>query len=431
MRLTGVRAVPGLALGAMGRSSRRWNHDQRRCCGSRRTTALGYVAVLAVALCACGTSPSAQRGSRHERTSTAASPTAPAPATSAPAGSSGVSPTASTSPTSSAGATWSEQTVPSGVGYLQSVTCPTAADCYAVGSKEYGSGPGWIVASSDGGDNWQLLDTTPAMGLAAVTCPNAQTCIAVGGSLAVSGTVPDALVTTDGGHVWSKVTVPAQVGGLSDIACMSTTRCITVGGGSAMALTTDGGRTWTTENLPSGFATVDSVTCPTSAFCLLGGSGPGPGATSPSMDSVTHNGGASWSAAAVVGGASTLGHVSCSNATDCVGIIASDATDTYGTGTPIVTTDGASTWQPVSTTVGGSVSCVQHFCVSAGATYQAARGFRAAAFVSTDGGLQWTPMSVSASQGLEAVTCHSSADCLAVGGNFPANTTAMILTYRS
>lgn len=342
-----------------------------------------------------------------------------------------MSPAASTTPSSSGALGWTAQAAPSGVGLLDGVTCPTTADCYAVGSGQLGSGPGWIIATTDGGDRWRLLDTTPATGLAAVACPSTQTCIAVGGSTTGRGTAADAVVTTDGGRRWASVPVPAQVGDPADIACMSTTRCIAVGGGPAMGLTTDGGSVWTTEDLPSGFHTVDSVTCPTRTFCLLGGAGPGPGATSPSMDSVTHDGGATWSAAAVVGGAATLGQVSCANTSDCVGLIASDATDTYGTGTPVVTSDGASTWQEVRTTVGGSVSCVQQLCVSAGATYRSATGFGAAAFHSTDGGRTWTPMRVPASPAYSAVTCPSPAGCVVVGGNFPTGTIAAIGTYHS
>ena len=423
--MTPTVTEPDIAAADPGRPK----HRRRR--GRGRVAALGSMAVCAAVLSACGTSPTPPRGSHHPRPTGGLSSSAPAATASAARGSAGVSPAASTSPAAPGAPGWTAQTAPSGVGLLDDVTCPTTADCYAVGSNQRGSGPGWIIASTDGGDRWQLLDTTPAAGLAAIACPSTQTCIAVGGSVTGSGTAADALVTTDGGRLWTSVPVPAQVGDPADIACMSTTRCIAVGGGPAMVLTTDGGSVWTTEDLPSGFHTVDSVTCPTSTFCLLGGSGPGPGATSPSMGSVTHDGGATWSAAAVVGGASTLGQVSCANATDCVGLIASDATDTYGTGTPVVTTDGASTWHPVSTTVGGSVSCVQRLCVSAGATHQSATGFDAAAFDSTDGGRVWAPMRVPVSPAYNAVSCPSPAGCVAVGGNFPTGTTAAIATYRS
>ncbi len=323
--------------------------------------------------------------------------------------------------------------MPTGVEDLQGVACPDTTDCYAVGSGPDASGPGWVVARTDGGRQWQLLDTVHGIGLTTIACPTSQSCIAGGGSLAGSGLVAEALVTSDGGRSWTTVPMPTQVGEPIDIACASALRCIGVGGGSAMALTADGGGTWAAESLPSGLRSADSVTCPTATSCIVGDAGPGPGSSAPSMGALSHDGGTTWSAAAVVGGSSALGDVSCGGTTHCVGLIASDATDSAGTGTPIVTTDGATSWQHVATTVGGSVSCLPGVCVSVGASSQENGGFRPVAEESTDGGLHWRsmPMEVPSAGVLGAVSCPALLDCIAVGGDFPADTTALILRTRS
>ncbi len=297
------------------------------------------------------------------------------------------------------------------------------------------------------------LDTVHGIGLTTIACPTSQSCIAGGGSLAGSDPVAEALVTSDGGRSWTTVPMPAQVGEPIDIACASALRCIAVGGGSGMALTTDGGGTWAVESLPSGLRIADSVTCPTATSCIVGRAGPGPGSSAPSMDALSHDGGTTWSAAAVVGGPSALGDVSCGDATHCVGLIASDATDSAGTGTPIVTTDAASAWQHVRTTVGGSVRAASptSACRSGRpprrtadselpprsrpmATSTGGRCRRRPPLaVDADGGHHWRsmPMVVSSAGVLEAVSCPAPADCVAVGGDFPTDSTALILRTRS
>jgi len=146
---------------------------------------------------------------------------------------------------------------------------------------------------------------------------------------------------------------------------------------------------------------------------------------------VSLDGGATWSSAVDAGGPSGLGPVSCSDAQHCVGLIGSDATNSYGVGTPAVTSDGGSTWTQASTTVGQAVSCLPGFCVSVGGRWQSATNtYPGDAYLSTDGWLSWSPMSVPTTESLTAVTCLSSVDCVAVGGSYPSATTGVILTYQ-
>jgi hypothetical protein len=185
------------------------------------------------------------------------------------------------------------------------------------------------------------------------------------------------------------------------------------------------------DSSPVGLASIISITCPTASFCIIGGAGPGPGASSPSMSSVSHDGGLSWSAATVAAGPAGLGTISCVSSQTCVGLVGSDATDTYGTALPFVTSDGGATWTEGSSEVGASVSCVRTFCVSVGATSQPETTTSPGdAFVSNDGGRNWTTMAVATPYSLTAVACPSSTDCVAVGGNVPSNTAGAIMTYR-
>ena len=70
------------------------------------------------------------------------------------------------------GATWSAATPPSGVTTLSTVSCPSAAVCYAGG----GSG---IMKSSNGGETWTVQD--PSFPAQSISCFTIDECTAVGG----------------------------------------------------------------------------------------------------------------------------------------------------------------------------------------------------------------------------------------------------------
>ena len=300
---------------------------------------------------------------------------------------------------------------------------------------EYGPGPGWIIGSSDGGNDWRLLVTTPQTWYASIACPTTTTCLTVGGAGGAGQTNdPVVLVTTDAGEHWSHQAVPPQVGALFGIACPSSDTCLAVPG---IARTTNGGVTWSVENTPTGFGSgsLDSVTCPTSSFCVLGGSGPGAGPT-PALASVSHDAGASWSTAVSVGGSTGLGPISCTDTQHCVGLVEGDATNSYGTALPTVTADGGTTWREGSPTIGQAVSCVAAFCVSVGGLWTGTvanasdtNTYPADVFVSTDSGADWVKMQISDPYSLTAVTCLSTVDCIAVGGDFPNPGPGVIMNY--
>jgi hypothetical protein len=336
--------------------------------------------------------------------------------------------------------TWTARLVPAGVDLLEDVVCPSQTTCFAVGGMASPSEPGWIIGSSDAGHSWNLVDRVPpGDSLNAIACPSATECVAVGsqgpGQGVTANFVPLVVVTTDAGRHWVQVTVPARLEILSDVACATVTTCLAVGAG--LIRTTDGGMDWTVVSTPGWTspatpgppAGIDSVTCPTASFCLIGG---GKGAPTESLSAVSDNGGLSWSTAAHVAAGNGLGEVSCSSSQNCVGLAESLATNTYGTGTPVVTADGGHSWTRISSPVGGGLTCVGDFCISVGGLWQSATNtYPGDAFVSTDGGLSWTPVSFTTSQGLTSVAGTSIGHCVAVGGSFPNDSPGVIMTYGS
>jgi hypothetical protein len=126
-----------------------------------------------------------------------------------------------------------------------------------------------------------------------------------------------------------------------------------------------------------------------------------------------------------------LGPIACIDVQHCVGLIGSDATDSYGADLPTTTSDGGATWTAGSSTIGQAVSCVNAFCVSVGGRWAGLPSdtFPGDAYVSTDAGVLWTPSSVSTPDSFTSVACVSDVRCVAVGGNFPGVGPGIIMTY--
>jgi len=335
--------------------------------------------------------------------------------------------------------TWSTRTVPNGINMLNDVVCPSTTQCYAVGGDGT-AGPGSIIGSSDGGDHWQLLMTTPQVQLLAIACSDSGTCV-VGGEAnsTFAAEKPQVFLTRDHGAHWSRETLP-PLGGVDGAACSSVTVCLIIGG-RAIARTTNGGMTWVTERTPTDLAEIDSVACPTRSFCIVGGTGSSPSLPGPSANSVSQDAGATWSKAVVVSGPihtgggnvveSGLGAVSCSGPQNCVGVSQSPTFASLGNGSPSVTSDGGSEWTRGSGTVGGALSCIANLCVSVGGRWRGPDttylNLVGAAYVSTDGGVDWSRSRIPTRRVLTAVSCPSSTHCVAVGGDF-LEQPAVILT---
>ncbi len=138
------------------------------------------------------------------------------------------------------------------------------------------------VSTFPGGSPWLGHFVTAALpspvnALTDVTCVTSTRCWAVGSTVGGSG-APNgaALITTaNGGVTWTGQAIPPQVGYLSAIACSDQRHCIAVGqaaqnsnGQAASIATSNGGATWTLLAPPAGVLDITTVTCRAGRRCL-------------------------------------------------------------------------------------------------------------------------------------------------------------------
>lgn len=335
---------------------------------------------------------------------------------------------------------WTGRTLPAGLtAPLNDVVCPTQLDCYAVGGSPEGSSPGSIIASTDGGETWQLQYTAPTTGseqieFRAIACPTAAMCIAGGGTVTGAPFSASAVMTTDAGRHWSSVALPSQLGDLSGVGCVSSAVCVAVGAvytspaGPSILRTIDGGMSWSVVAAPPGFAFVDTVSCLSGSSCIIGGQGPGASCCSQALSSTSLDGGETWSVPVASVAGPWLQDISCIDPQTCVGVGGTNGTNTWGQGRLAVTDDGGDTWSTETSASAEAVSCTATMCLAVGATFEEATDrYPATAFISTDDGRDWRPVSPPPTQGLSSVACGTSDDCVAVG----SLVTPVIVTYQS
>jgi hypothetical protein len=121
---------------------------------------------------------------------------------------------------------------------LSGVTCVTLTDCWAVGATESSGGGSVTLVEQNTGSGWQPV-TSPNVPssidnqLAAVACPSAGDCWAVGTSQESTTTYPDTLIEQDLDGVWTVVASPDATttddNELYGIACPTSTLCWAVG----------------------------------------------------------------------------------------------------------------------------------------------------------------------------------------------------------
>jgi photosystem II stability/assembly factor-like uncharacterized protein len=137
---------------------------------------------------------------------------------------------------------------------MQSLTCPTANDCVAVGvgSADLSANVGLIssktlvAASVNGGASWTQGSMPSGFGpgpFPQVACPDVQQCYVIGTTDPKTGYGAVAM-SADGGHTWAERPLPADVPqpSLSQISCPSGSTCY-VSGGEAIAQRFPGGST--------------------------------------------------------------------------------------------------------------------------------------------------------------------------------------------
>ncbi len=200
-----------------------------------------------------------------------------------------------------AGASWSNATIPAGIKGLYSVSCPTPSVCFAVGD---GSGGGAILASTNGGSSWSTnsggSDTLPTnlgviTSLYGITCLSTSDCNAVGAG--INGGADDGAFLYYNGTAWTTQNYSSSGGELSGITCTSSSVCIATGygGGSSQIYTTSSATSATggwsvSASWPGTGSYLYAVACLSSTNCYAVGWSAGSG-----WMQVTTNGGSSWS----------------------------------------------------------------------------------------------------------------------------------------
>ncbi|MFZ2057792.1 MAG: hypothetical protein WAV54_10360, partial [Acidimicrobiales bacterium] len=164
--------------------------------------------------------------------------------------------------------TGTEAALPAGAsaGFLNSVSCPSAGDCAAVGNYTDSSGmQGLLLTESSG--TWTHTEaplpagagTNPAVSLNSVSCPSASDCAAVG-NYTDSSYHEQGLLLTESSGTWTATEAPlpagAGAGFLNSVSCPSAGDCAAVGDyrdssdNDRGLLLTESSGTWTGAEAP-------------------------------------------------------------------------------------------------------------------------------------------------------------------------------------
>ncbi len=320
--------------------------------------------------------------------------------------------------TTDAGSTWSMESSPSGAGYLRSVTCPTAAVCLAVGGPSYFvSGAGTIVATDNGGATWMLITPSGAPGLYGISCiPGLGTCIAVGSVTSGGGVDTNGVAyrTTNAGGSWSAVSLPAGTPGLYGVTCRSVDDCIAVGGGSvvnkaAVLVSSDGGQSWAAATLPSGLPALYGISCQAGAsggLCVAGGGNFYHPSTGGGAVITSDDGGHLWSTV-MSGRFLQVTGLSCPGTTECQAVTHAPNAN----GSIMGTSSAGARWTSEVTVSPGldEISCpASTTCVAVGGDDVA---------MTNNAGLSWTAQPLPVMSSLDGISCTTSDACDISGAN--------------
>ena len=358
------------------------------------------------------------------------------------------------------------QPAPAGTGQLGAVSCANAERCWAVGvagpNSSAASPATVIVATKDGGLKWTAQGVRGSVipQLSGISCPTARSCIAVGSNGASLPGSDVVFTTSDGGTMWSSAAAPPDALDMRSVQCASVSDCTAIvssGSTFATARTTDFAQTWQTEgNLPTGFFGDGNLWCNAAGTCLVAGyvpttAGHGQGAVALSSD-----GGQTWALATVPAGVGVLQNAVCPTETTCLvagttGTTVSDVVPAQGE--LLRSTDGGHTWttgaSPSSAASTTSTSTTPKASADAGAFPVddifgiACPSARVCALVGTkwsgqpavatgavaesrDGGATFASASSAyIPLALSALSCPTSAGCVAVGGDTVARVTLL------
>jgi len=296
--------------------------------------------------------------------------------------------------TANGGHSWTVSPLPADVGQILNLDCVTATTCRGLASASANvANQGYqlfvsgmhFVTTSDGGRHVTVVPFPAGASIQSVTCPTASHCVAIGvHSNFNPRTGPDLghgvlLTSDDGGITWQKRAWPKGYGPgpVPDVTCADASHCAMIGlvehsgregnrvgytsGKNAVqytviAFSSDGGVSWTPSTLPRTipYPMMDALTCPTAQTCYAAGSdliaqriGNTYNAGS-SVVAITHDAGRTWQRvtfavpAKVPGGMQgdsfmDIGQIQCPRPDACVAIGVSDQ---GSKSTPIYTNHG-------------------------------------------------------------------------------------------
>jgi hypothetical protein len=352
---------------------------------------------------------------------------------------------ATASPVSGATPRWkivaSPNPVGSTVAKLESVVCPAANNCFAVGYRSTiagGNGGAGLVEHWNG-RNWSVMTSpalTTAFQLNAVTCPSVRSCFAVG-----MDTGGELLIEQWNGTIWSSLNIAAAGGGnlvgvFYGVTCRSTASCIAVGfqsgpSGNLSVVEQWTGNSWTTVASPS-IANPDpatlrvdtslmSVSCPSAKSCFAAG-------TTDSFNSdysvttdagvIEHWNGSTWSFMTIpkltgnpLGDPVELNGLSCATPSTCIAV----GVNSSGFGALAELWNG-SRWSVMTTPFNISIAGVS--CPTAKSCF--ASGFGGTKSAAHWNGTRWSTMTTpepagTSSFGFLGVACPTATACTAVG----------------
>jgi hypothetical protein len=335
---------------------------------------------------------------------------------------------------------------------LDSVSCPTAGFCMAVGVSLDASDSGAVpVAETFNGRAWtRRYPTTvgPTTLLDGVSCVNAISCTAVGVSPVTGGKGHPVAEHWDG-KTWrvEATAAPVHGGMFQSVSCPSASTCLATGlaytaagGGQGLASLAErwrsGGAGWTITDTPepTGGSLLDAVSCPSTSRCVAAGSA-GFTTTTKLHDLIDVWDGTHWtqSNAASPKNLAGLTGVSCATTASCVATGDTQRSDAAKPD-PSSLVYAGSTWtvravpRPAGSTRPSSldgVTCLSaDSCTAVGfATFGSAD--TEAAVVEHWDGHAWASRTVSGSKtgisSLAGVSCASASRCFAVGSTAGTN----------
>jgi photosystem II stability/assembly factor-like uncharacterized protein len=342
------------------------------------------------------------------------------------------------------------QPAPAGTGQLGAVSCAGAQRCWAVGVAGPNAAPTGgatvIVATKNGGTTWQAQHVAGGSSpqLSGISCPTSTQCMAVGttgASVPGSGIIE---LTSDGGATWAPGNAPPSALAVTSVSCSSRSDCtgiVSQGTVSWSAHSTDFGQSWQQEgNLPPSFVAGDDLTCFASTCLVPGyiptGDGHGVGTIALSTD-----GGQTWAQASTPAGIGVLQSVACPSPASCLaaGTTSTTVSDVVpAKGELLASTDGGRTWTaatgPTAVDDIYGIACPSpQQCAIVGTKWSGTPAVATGAIAQSVNGGQsfenssraYVPIT------LAALSCPTTTDCVAVGGDTVARITLLKPAHRA